>query len=156
MTNNVEKVIKELGKAFLIAYKASLYSNKGINKKVNKNTLIDSSLDNDTITRVFDNGGDAMVELLINQHIHFVESGRRKGAKFPPIEPIVRWCRSKGLPTDNSTVFLIRRAISRDGIQPRPILDTVFEDMDAQMEQIYFDKIFDSIITQLNNYFNNI
>lgn len=148
-------IIKSLAKSFLDAFKAVLGSNRGINQKSGKNTLQGSEMANTATVRYKDKDGDAIVELLVNDYIVFIESGRRKGAKFPPVEPIVRWCKKNGIPSDNSTVFLIRRAISRDGIPARPIMDYVWQNMEANMDSIFFDALFDNIITELNKYFNN-
>ena len=99
------------------------------------------------------NDGDLVFDILLNDYLTFIESGRRKGAKMPPVEPIVRWARSRGIPTDNSTIYLIRRAISRDGIAPRPFMATVMEQIDLNMENLY-DKIFDEITKLINDFFN--
>lgn len=154
MKQETQKIIEALSQAFLKAFKACLYSDYGINPKVGRNTLRGSNMDNESISRYIDKDGDVVVELLVNDYIQYIESGRRKGAKFPPVNPIIRWCRKHNIPTDNSTVFLIRRAISRDGIRPRPIMKSVFEDMDSQMKEIYLDRIFNSILTDLNQFFN--
>lgn len=99
------------------------------------------------------NDGDLVFDILLNDYLTFIESGRRKGAKMPPVEPIVRWARSRGIPTDNSTIYLIRRAISRDGIAPRPFMATVMEQIDLNMENLY-DNIFDEITKLINDFFN--
>lgn len=99
------------------------------------------------------NDGDLVFDILLNDYLTYIESGRRKGAKMPPVEPIVRWARSKGIPTDNSTIFLIRRAISRDGIAPRPFMATVMEQIDLNMPN-WYDKIFDEITKLINDFFN--
>lgn len=99
------------------------------------------------------NDGDLVFDIILNDYLEFIESGRRKGAKMPPVEPIVRWARSRGIPTDNSTIYLIRRAISRDGIAPRPFMATVMEQIDLNMENLY-DKIFDEITKLINDFFN--
>lgn len=99
------------------------------------------------------NDGDLVFDIILNDYLEFIESGRRKGADMPPVEPIVRWARSKGIPTDNSTIFLIRRAISRDGIAPRPFMATVMEQIDLDMPN-WYDKIFDEITKLINDFFN--
>lgn len=99
------------------------------------------------------NDGDLVFDIILNDYLTFIESGRRKGADMPPVEPIVRWARSKGIPTDNSTIFLIRRAISRDGIAPRPFMATVMEQIDLDMPN-WYDKIFDEITKLINDFFN--
>ena len=99
------------------------------------------------------NDGDLVFDIILNDYLTYIESGRRKGADMPPVEPIVRWARSRGIPTDNSTIFLIRRAISRDGIAPRPFMATVMEQIDLNMPN-WYDKIFDEITKLINDFFN--
>ena len=99
------------------------------------------------------NDGDLVFDIILNDYLEFIESGRRKGADMPPVEPIVRWARSRGIPTDNSTIYLIRRAISRDGIAPRPFMATVMEQIDLDMPN-WYDKIFDEITKLINDFFN--
>jgi predicted transcriptional regulator len=58
----------------------------------------------------------------------FVESGRRKGAKPPPTQVILKWIKQKGLGqwrddkgryiSNKSQAYLIARSISRKGIKP--------------------------------------
>ena len=91
--------------------------------------------------------------MMLNDYLVFIESGRRAGAKFPPVEPIVKWARKRGIPTDNSTIFLIRRAISRDGIKPSPFLAYIFEEMDNWWENDWADEIFNKIMEQIDNFF---
>ena len=99
------------------------------------------------------NDGDLVFDIILNDYLEFIESGRRKGADMPPVEPIVEWAKKHGIPTDNSTIFLIRRAISRDGIAPRPFMATVMEQIDLDMPN-WYDKIFDEITKLINDFFN--
>lgn len=154
MNRETNKIVKELAKSFMEAFRTILSTNVGMNPKSGTNTLKDSNLSRNVKTATLENETDIIAELLVNDYIQYIESGRRKGAKFPPVAPIVKWCRKNGIPTDNSTVFLIRRAISRDGIAARPIMTHVYTIMDNEMEQQYYDKIFDSIIVELNKFFN--
>lgn len=154
MNRETNKIVKELAKSFMEAFRTILSTNVGMNPKSGTNTLKDSNLSRNAKTATLENETDIIAELLVNDYIQYIESGRRKGAKFPPVAPIVKWCRKNGIPTDNSTVFLIRRAISRDGIAARPIMTHVYTIMDNEMEQQYYDKIFDSIIVELNKFFN--
>lgn len=154
MNKDTNKIVKELAKSFMEAFRTILSTNVGMNPKSGTNTLKDSNLSRNVKTATLENETDIIAELLVNDYIQYIESGRRKGAKFPPVAPIVKWCRKNGIPTDNSTVFLIRRAISRDGIAARPFMTHVYTIMDNEMEQQYYDKIFDSIIVEINKFFN--
>ena len=67
----------------------------------------------------------------------WVTQGRRKGARFPPPNPILKWIKVKGIKgrdpktgkfiKDDALVFLFQRAISRDGIKPLPFMEMAVE-----------------------------
>ena len=73
----------------------------------------------------------------------YVESGRRKGARFPPPAPILRWIKIKGIKgrdtktgrfiKDTALVFLFQRAISRDGIKPVPFMQLAIDKATQQL-----------------------
>ena len=100
------------------------------------------------------NDGDLVFDIILNDYLKFIESGRRKGADMPPVEAIVEWAKKHGIPTDNGTIYLIRRAISRDGIAPRPFMDKVFEDIDYVWDKDWADELFDEIMRMINDFFN--
>lgn len=100
------------------------------------------------------NDGDLVFDIILNDYLKFIESGRRKGADMPPVEPIIKWAKKHGIPTDNGTIYLIRRAISRDGIAPRPFMDKVFEDIDNVWDKDWADELFDEIMRMINDFFN--
>lgn len=100
------------------------------------------------------NDGDLVFDIILNDYLKFIESGRRKGAKMPPVEPIVKWAKKHGIPTDNGTIYLIRRAISRDGIAPRPFMDKVFADIDDVLDKNWADELIYEIMRMINDFFN--
>lgn len=73
----------------------------------------------------------------------WVESGRRRGARYPPPGPILQWIKVKGIKgrdrttgrfiTDKSLTFLIQRAISRDGIKPVKFMSEAIEKATQQL-----------------------
>lgn len=148
----ISKIVVEFSKDLMELVRMVMESNVGINTKVGENTLVGSDIYK-TLSVKATNDGDLIFDIVLNDYIQFIESGRRKGAKFPPIEPIVRWARKKGIPTDNSTIFLIRRAISREGIRPRPIMAYVFEEVDREWDTNLSDKLFDKIMEEIDNFF---
>lgn len=153
MLMEIGKIVMEFSKDLMELVRMVMESNVGVNQKVGANTLIGSNIYKTLSVRAT-NDGDLVFDIILNDYIQFIESGRRKGAKFPPIEPIVRWARSKGIPTDNSTIYLIRRAISRDGIRPRPILQYVFEEVDREWDDKLADELFNKIIEEVDKFFN--
>lgn len=145
------KVMYAIGKDIAKIVRTVMESNVGINSKVGVNTLSNSNLYND-LSVIATNDGDLVFDLMLNDYLTFIESGRRKGAKMPPVEPIIRWCRQKGISTDNSTVYLIRRAISRDGIKARPFMVHVFEEIDREWDS-WADEIFNLIMDEIDKFF---
>lgn len=100
------------------------------------------------------NDGDLVFDIILNDYLTFIESGRRKGADMPPVKPIVEWAKKHGIPTDNGAIYLIRRAISRDGIAPKPFMDKVFADIDDVWDKNWADDLFDEIMRMINDFFN--
>ena len=147
------RVMYEFGKDIAALVRMVMDSNVGVNQKIGRNTLSDSDIYRTLSVRAT-NDGDLVMDIVLNDYIQYIESGRRKGAKFPPVEPIVRWCKEKGIPSDNSTIFLIRRAIARDGIAPRPIMAKVFDELDRAWDNEWSDKLFDIIMETINKFFN--
>ena len=88
-----------------------------------RNGLGDSQLLRDLKVEVVDSDNKAVISFMINDYIKYIVSGRKPGSKFPPPTVIAQWCKRKGLPSDNSTVFLICRHIAVHGIPARPEVD---------------------------------
>ena len=150
----VGKIVMEFSKDLMTLVRMVMESNVGINSKTGSNTLVNSNIYK-TLSVKATNDGDLIFDIILNDYLVFIESGRRKGAKFPPVEPIVKWARSRGIPTDNSTIFLIRRAISRDGIKPRPFMAHVLEEIDREWDEQLADELFNKIIEIIDKFFNS-
>jgi hypothetical protein len=153
MEESLDRVIKAIANDILSIARMILESNNLINEKVGRNTIAPDSELYKTLQVKATNDGDIVFDLMLNDYLVFIESGRRAGAKFPPVEPIVKWARKRGIPTDNSTIYLIRRAISRDGIKPRPFMAYIFEELDERWDDNWADSIFDKIMEQIDNFF---
>ena len=153
MEGSLDKIIRVIANDILSIARMVLESNNLINEKVGRNTIAPDSDLYKTLQVKATSDGDIVFDLMLNDYLVFIESGRRAGAKFPPVEPIVRWARKRGIPTDNNTIFLIRRAISRDGIAPRPFMAYIFEEMDYRWYENWADEIFEKIMEQIDNFF---
>lgn len=55
-----------------------------------------------------------------------LETGRRAGAPMPPEGALLAWMASKGIPAEYE--FVVRRAISRNGIPARKLFTKAFAD----------------------------
>lgn len=149
----VGKIVMAFSKDIMELVRMVMESNVGINEKVGRNTLVGSDIYKSLSVKAT-NDGDLVFDIILNDYLTFIENGRRKGAKMPPVEPIVRWARSRGIPTDNSTIYLIRRAISRDGIKARPFMQYVFDEVDKEWNSQLADKIFNAITEIIDKFFN--
>ena len=98
--------------------------------------------------------GNIVIQLLLNDYVQYIESGRKAGSKFPPIQPIVQWAKKRGIPTDNSTIFLIRRAIAEDGIRPRPFMYKVLETIDKKWDGEWSSELFNELTKIIDEFFN--
>lgn len=150
----IGKIVMEFSKDIMDLVRMVMESNVGINEKVGRNTLVGSDIYK-SLSVAATNDGDLVFDIILNDYLTFIESGRRKGAKMPPVEPIVKWARKHGISTDNSTIFLIRRAISRDGIKPRPFMVYVLEDIDRQWDDKLADELFNKIMQEIEKFFNS-
>lgn len=148
----IGKIVMEFSKDLMQLVRMVMESNVGINSKTGSNTLINSQIYN-TLSVKATNNGDLIFDIILNDYLVYIENGRRKGAKMPPVEPIIRWAKSKGIPTDNSTIYLIRRAIARDGIKARPFMAHVMEEMDREWKGLA-DEIFNVIMEETDKFFN--
>ena len=123
-----------------------------VNNKVGINTIApDSNIFKEMYAKA---SGNIVIQLLLNDYVHYIESGRKAGSKFPPIQPIVQWAKKRGIPTDNSTIFLIRRAIAEDGIRPRPFMYKVLETIDNKWDGEWSSELFNELTKIIDEFFN--
>lgn len=128
--------------------------NIGTNTKTGKNTLKNSALEDSVRVEIRKMGESVVIETLFDNYISYIEQGRKpRTGKQPPIDALRDWALSRGIPTDNSTLFLIGRAIWRDGYEGRPVLATLEEEIEKQWDGKWADMLFDTIMDELNKYF---
>ena len=87
--------------------------------------------------------------LVFPDYVEYINSGRRAGAKMPPSDAIIQWCREKGIPTDNNTIWKIRQGIAKQGIAARPVLDQIFDLAENEWMTDWADRVFKEIIEEL-------
>lgn len=123
-----------------------------VNDKVGRNTIApDSNIFKEMYAKA---SGNIVIQLLLNDYVQYIESGRKAGSKFPPIQPIVQWAKKRGIPTDNSTIFLIRRAIAEDGIRPRPFMYKVLDTIDKKWDGEWSSELFNELTKIIDEFFN--
>ena len=147
------EVAKAIANDFMNLVRDVMLGDVGINGKVMFNTLERSDIIRQMQTRASANG-DIVVELLLNHYIVYIEHGRRAGAKYPPVEPILRWMKKNGIPTDNGTLWKIMHSIVERGIAPRPIMATAFDIIDKEYSDKWMDMVFDELVKLLDEAFD--
>lgn len=143
---DIEKILNELAKDFVLVFQEALASKAGINQKVGRNTLINSNVFNQIESN--SNGKD-MIRLYVNSYIDYIESGRRARAKRVPIKDLKDWAIRKNIPTDNKTLYSIQQAIYRDGIKPRPIIEVFYQMASEGWTNHLAKKLYDTIYKNL-------
>ena len=82
------------------------------------------------------------IQFIFAEEGKYVQSGRRRGARFPPPAPILKWIKTKGIVgrdkrgrfiTDKSLTFLISRGISQNGIAPLPFMSMAIKQAKKQL-----------------------
>ena len=100
---------------------------------------------------------DGTVDFYYDDAGDFVESGRRKGARYPPMSKIKQWVKIKGLAqwrnkkgrfiSRDAQTFLIARGISKNGIKPFPF----FSDPLEQAMATYAYTIEEAMVEDIEN-----
>lgn len=99
------------------------------NDKIASGDLI-KSLDTRVLKTGF--GTSYTLKIIAEEYLKYVESGRRKGSKPPPIKPIREWARHKGL--DESLAYPIAKKIGENGIKPLDVIDAAFKKVQKSIE----------------------
>ena len=147
--NNIAKVFAE---DVMTITADIMASSMLVNDKVGRNTISPNS---DIFKQMYAKAsGNIVIQLLLNDYVEYIESGRKAGSKFPPIQPIVQWAKKRNIPTDNSTIFLIRRAIAEDGIRPRPFMYKVLETIDKKWDGEWSSELFNELTKIIDEFFN--
>ena len=151
-TGKILEALKEVAEQAKAVMMAVMSSELGINKKVGVNTLVDGHIFKDINVNV---DGFELVEILVNDYIQYIESGRQPGS-FPPVSVIAKWAAEKGITTDNRVVWAICQSIYKEGIPSRPLIDVrggFWEQIDRSWDE-WSEKIFSILTEDLDNEFN--
>ena len=111
--------------------------------------LKQNNLGNSNLSKTFKitvnwTGKDYSIIIKIADYYKFIESGRKAGAKMPPLKIIIKWIgvrkiiprKMNGItPTVKQLAFLIGRKIARDGIRPKPMLGAAILLNERQFQQ---------------------
>ena len=128
-----------------------------VNDKVGRNTIApDSKIFKEMYAKA---SGNIVIQLLLNDYVYYIESGRRKSTRAkkvspPPVKAIVQWAKNRNIPTDNLTIYKIRSAIVRDGIKPRPFMYKVLDTIDKKWDGEWSSELFQELTKIIDEFFN--
>ena len=74
------------------------------------------------------------IKLIAAIHLKYVESGRRAGAKPPPVAPIKQWIKDKNLGLPEGAAYPIAKSIGEKGIKPLDVTQQAFKDVKKSIE----------------------
>lgn len=139
----------------------------GINPKTGTNTLIGSELERSLQVTPIEDG----IVLQIADYWQFVSRGWERTGNYPGtmnkfVKNVDNWVERKGITfgdmKQSSIVFLIIKNIISHGLKARPFmvyddegdLTKMIPELEAYMDK-WFESLFDSIMQDIDNYFNN-
>lgn len=120
---------------------------------IDKQSLSDSKI-REELDYTIATSDNVMIELLFNDYVVYLEEGRKPNSSMPPISAIRDWALRKNIPTDNNTLYAIAKAIARDGIAPRPIMDLLITEFEKAFENEWSVNLFEYIVSELQTYFD--
>ena len=145
----MDDLAKKITREIMIVWRQLMSSDYSVNVKSNT-TLEFSRLD--TQPKIENN--DWVIDLFYNDYLQYIEEGRKPKARKVPIRPLVDWMKRNLISDDVRVAFAIRESIYQLGIPARPLLEPFGEMLDKRFEEKIYDEIFNTIITNLDKYFN--
>ena len=148
---NIELLSKAFAEDVMNITADIMSSNIMVNKKGINTIAPDSKIFKEMYAKA---SGNIVIELLLNDYVKYIESGRKAGSKLPPIEAIRKWAKNKLGKEDNLTIYKIRSAIVRDGIKPRPFMYKVLETIDKKWDGEWSSELFNELTKIIDEFFN--
>jgi hypothetical protein len=145
----MDDLAKKIAREIMIVWRQLMASEYAINVKSNT-TLEFSKLD--TQAKIEKN--DWVFDLFYNDYLQYVEEGRKPRARKVPIRPLIDWMKRNFISDDVRVAYAIRESIYKLGIPARPLLEPFGNMLDDRFEEKIYDEIFNTIITELDKYFN--
>lgn len=145
----MDDLAKKITREIMIVWRQLMSSDYSVNVKSNT-TLEFSRLD--TQAKIENN--DWVFDLFYNDYLQYIEEGRKPKARKVPIRPLIDWMKRNLISDDVRVAYAIRESIYQLGIPARPLLEPFGEMLDKRFEEKIYDEIFNTIITNLDKFFN--
>lgn len=119
MGKNLDAAIKQVGSLISEAMQQTLFG-----YGIPHNSDLANSIKPIVTT---EKGKETTLQIQMLAYGQYVEEGRRRGAKMPPVQAIKDWILQRGIrkPAKYSTdgfAFAVARSIGKKGIKPRPFI----------------------------------
>lgn len=104
------------------------------------------------------------VNILSLDYMDVVDGGRRKGAKAPPTDVIVKWMKVRKIKgrdkrgrfiKDKSTAFLIARAIGKNGIKPTFVIKKSINKLKSLQQKLLTEAAVEDMTKMIQGVFIN-
>lgn len=142
--------IRSLSELILKDLKDILASDIGVNKKSGKNTLKESDFAHSLEVLTGLEKDSLEFYVVGNFYWYWIEWGRKPNRKMPPYEPILKWAKKNGLPTDNSTLYAIRKSIGENGFNGRHFIEPTLDKIEKDLDE-WSNRVFESIMSMLDS-----
>lgn len=146
----MDDLAKKIAREILIVWRQLMASDYAVN--VRKGTTLEfSNLD---VQAKIEHNNDWTYNLFYNNYLQYIEEGRKPEVTRVPIRPLIDWMKRNLISDDVRVAYAIRESIYQLGIPARPLLEPFGEMLDKRFEEKIYDEIFNTIITNLDNFFN--
>lgn len=116
-----------------------------------------SNLYKDLETRAAYTNDNIVVELLTNSYIKFADEGRGP-TNVPPIDKtnwipkLIDWAKRNGIPSDNKTIWAIKKKIDKEGYEGKHFIKIYHETLDQKLETT-MTMIYEELLKDLELWF---
>jgi len=160
----IKHTLEEFAQHCAVIVHAILNSEVGINNKVGINTLGGGNSELYKNIEAISTEDLGVINLLIPEYAVLYVDGNgfewarrpvsvKKDQRWPPVEVIRDWAQRKGLPSDNSSVYLYSRSIMEKGIKARPFVNPSLDEIERDFSR-WADKLFNDLCSGLDEFFS--
>jgi len=93
-----------------------------------------------------------VINIFFNGYLSFIDSERSSGfMKNPSVSELRDWALQKGLPADNSTLYLVASGVWKLNQAGRPILSVLEDEIERSFENKWADELLNVITMEIEN-----
>lgn len=145
--DNLKKAMEKYGEAFVIELIQQL---KDADKVATGNLA--KSIDYEVVEAL----NQLSLGIKAPEYLEYVDSGRRKGAKPPPSDAIMKWAKARNIErfrdkkgrfiSDKARAFIIARGISKNGIKPTNVIKKTLRKLQSIQTKLITDAAVEDMV----------